>query len=222
MCCPLCCSENAGLYYKDRAREYLLCPVCNLVFVPSVFFISAEKEKARYDTHNNSAEDEGYRAFLNKLFRPLKSSLKVGVKGLDFGSGPGPTLSKMFSENGFEMDLFDPFYANNHGIFKKKYDFISASEVVEHLHKPGFELDRLYGMLRPRGILGVMTQLRTEQTDFSTWWYKNDETHICFFSKTSFQWLAEKWRARIEFINNDVVLIKNQLDRLISEIQFLG
>jgi len=42
---------------------------------------------------------------------------------------------------------------------------------------------------------------------FEKWHYKNDPTHICFFSRPTFRWLASAWQARIEFIGRDVILI---------------
>jgi hypothetical protein len=52
-------------------------------------------------------------AFLSQVFDPVTTHLKKGAKGLDFGSGPGPTLSLMFEKQGYQVDLFDKFYADN-------------------------------------------------------------------------------------------------------------
>jgi hypothetical protein len=46
-----------------------------------------------------------------------------------------------------------------------------------------FELNRLFTLLKKGGVLAIMTQMITKETDFSTWYYKNDPTHICFFSQ---------------------------------------
>ena len=43
---------------------------------------------------------------------------------------------------------------------------------------------------------------------FATWHYKNDKTHICFFSVETFQWLAKKWDALLVIDSDDVVLFQ--------------
>ncbi len=205
--CGLCAGTETVYYTADRYREYVICRTCNLVFVPETYRISGTKEKARYDLHENHPDDPGYRKFLSRLFAPVCSRLAQGASGLDFGCGPGPALAAMFREQGYHVDTYDKFYACNPAVFENKYDFITASEVLEHLHHPGCELERLWGMLKTGGILGIMTKLVHSRQAFEKWHYKNDETHVCFFSKPAFQWLADAWQAPVEFVGNDVVLI---------------
>ena len=94
--CPLCRAEDISIFSTDKRRNYLRCTVCGLVFVPPAQFLSAADEKKRYDLHQNSPEDVGYRRFLARLFIPLEHGLARGSSGLDFGSGRDPTLSRMF------------------------------------------------------------------------------------------------------------------------------
>ena len=204
--CPLCKSKRHEQYCKDKNREYLQCLTCGLVFVPPEFYLRIEDEKAEYDLHTNSPDDIGYRRFLSRLFDPIVERLKPGAKGLDFGSGPGPTLSVMFEEAGFSMSIYDVFYADHKNVFEEKFDFITTSETVEHLHQPFEELQRLWGCLKPGGMLGIMTKLVKNGDAFKGWHYKNDMTHVCFFSRDTFQWLAEELQADVEFIGNDVIL----------------
>jgi len=126
--------------------------------------------------------------------------------GLDFGSGPGPTLSIMFEEAGHQMAIYDHFYAKDASALDKKYDFITATEVVEHLHKPAETLGLLKTLIKPRGVFGIMTKLSTGLKDFETWHYKNDPTHVCFFSQKTFLFLSKKWGWDVEFIGKDVVI----------------
>jgi 2-polyprenyl-3-methyl-5-hydroxy-6-metoxy-1,4-benzoquinol methylase len=72
----------------------------------------------------------------------------------------------------------------------QNFDAIVATEVIEHLHKPLTELERLWTLLRPGGWLALMTQRVKNAEAFSNWQYKNDPTHLCFFHKQSFRWLA--------------------------------
>ena len=192
-------------FHQDR-RDYFRCPVCLLVFVRPVDFLSPEDEKAEYDTHQNSPDDPRYRRFLSRLFVPLSQRLSPGSSGFDFGSGPGPTLSVMFEEAGHFMEIYDPFYAPDTTPLQQQYDFITTSEVVEHLHHPRRELDRLWSCLKPQGVLGIMTKRVIDRKAFSTWHYKDDSTHVCFYSTETFQWLASHWDATLTVPDNDVVL----------------
>ena len=209
--CPLCKTADASKIYQDRHRDYFRCQVCNLVFVPSAQFLSAQEEKARYDLHQNSPDDPAYRRFLNRLFLPLQKQLAPRSLGLDFGSGPGPTLSVMFAEVGHVMAIYDRFYARDCSVLTKQYDFITATEVVEHLHNPKRDLDRLWACLRPGGRLGIMTKLALGRAAFARWHYKNDLTHVCFFSRSTFAWLAVQWRADLTFADKDIVIFYKKL-----------
>ncbi len=205
--CPLCGSLQSAFFHRDRRRAYDRCAICRLVFVPPVYHLSPEDEKAQYDRHQNLPDDPGYRRFLNRLARPLIARLAPGSSGLDFGSGPGPTLALMLREAGHAVALYDPYYAHRPALLTRRYDFITASEVVEHLHHPGRELDRLYHLLNPGGLLGIMTKRVIDRERFSGWHYINDPTHVSFFCRETFVWLAARWRARVDFVDRDVIII---------------
>ncbi len=205
--CPLCQTAEGSHFYQD-SRDYYRCPTCHLVFVPPQQFLTAQQERAEYDLHQNSADDPGYRRFLGRLFVPLSQRLPPDSYGLDFGSGPAPTLSLMFAEAGHTMAVYDPFYAPSTEPLQQQYDFISASEVAEHLHHPRQALEQLWLCLKPGGTLGIMTKRVIDQAAFASWHYKNDPTHVCFFSSETFEWLAAHWEAILALPAKDVVLLK--------------
>lgn len=207
--CPLCQAKNTSLFHQD-SRTYFHCRVCRLVFVQPHQFCSLSQEKAIYDLHQNSSEDEGYRRFLSRLFMPVSGRLSPHCYGLDFGCGPTPTLSLMFEEAGHIMENYDVFYAPDICTLSKQYDFICASEVVEHLHHPQRDLDKLWSCLKRQGCLGIMTKRVIDQKAFSTWHYKSDPTHVCFYSVKTFQWLAHHWQAQLEITADDVVIFMKQ------------
>jgi SAM-dependent methyltransferase len=213
--CPLCGATAIVAYHAAKARDYLNCTACNLVFVPQAQHISPRAAKAYYDLHDNQPDDPGYRRFLGRLFTPLNLRLGRNARGLDFGCGPGPTLSKMFVEAGHDMALYDPHYAPDQSVLSAAYDFITLSEVAEHLAEPGPELDRLWRLLRPGGRLGIMTKRVRDRAAFRTWHYITDPTHVAYFSEATFQWLAAHWPsngrpARLEIIGDDVVLFQKE------------
>ena len=138
MTCPLCLSKYCSEFYKDKFREYLQCNNCEFVFVPSQYHLSDSDEKERYDTHNNNPKDPRYRKFLSQLTQPLSDLLSYGSHGLDFGCGPGPTLSLMLEDEGHQVDLYDKYYVKDLSVFNKEFDFVTLTEVIEHLSDPLF------------------------------------------------------------------------------------
>ncbi|MBQ0720370.1 MAG: class I SAM-dependent methyltransferase [Gammaproteobacteria bacterium] len=204
--CPLCFSAQNTLFHRDRQRDFFRCSQCALVFVPPCSHLSKSDEKGYYDLHQNSPHDLGYRAFLERLSKPLIQALEPASRGLDFGCGPGPTLSLMLQEQGHSVDLYDPFYAPDKSVFSRQYDFVTSTEVLEHLRAPGHELNRLWALLRPGGVLALMTKRVIDKTAFARWHYKNDPTHIVFFSEQTFHWLGKQWQVEAVFQGADVVL----------------
>ncbi|WP_240538624.1 class I SAM-dependent methyltransferase [Halomonas sp. SH5A2] len=212
--CPLCDEDDAALYHQDRRRDYYQCATCALVFVPPEQHLSAAAEKAEYDKHQNSPYDTGYRRFLGRLFTPLTAKLTTQARGLDFGSGPGPTLSVMFEEQGYPMSIYDPFYAPEQRVLTHEYDFITATEVVEHLARPGQVLAQLAGLLTPGGYLGLMTKRVTSPEAFARWHYIGDPTHVSFFSEATFCWWAAQHHFTVEFPGSDTVILRKSLSSI--------
>ena len=210
--CPLCGHGDTADYCTDRWRSYRRCPACHLVFVPPRFHLSAVAEKAEYDRHQNDPTDAGYRRFLGRLVDPLQELLAPASQGLDFGAGPGPTVSMMLEEAGHQVALYDPFYHPDRSVFDHSYDFVTATEVVEHLRHPRAELDQLWTRVRPGGVLGIMTKLVRDRDAFAGWHYKRDPTHVCFFARESFQYLARQWRAELIFLAADALVLRKSAD----------
>lgn len=183
------------------------CCRCALVFVPPHSYLDRSAERAEYDLHCNEVDDPGYRAFLSRLAVPLLARLAPGASGLDFGCGPGPALAAMLREAGHQVSLYDIFYQADARVFDTTYDFVCATEVVEHLHQPGTELARLWSLLEPAGVLAIMTKLVRDREAFAAWHYKNDPTHVCFFSEQTWHWWAQEQGAQVELIGADVILL---------------
>lgn len=207
MNCPLCSESTSQHYHSDSVRDYFQCQYCALVFVPEQFWLPPDEEKAIYDLHRNDPQDQGYRRFLSRLSNPLLDRLEEGTQGLDFGCGPGPTLSLILEEAGCEMVIYDPAYYNDPSVLQKQYDFICATEVVEHLHNPAGEFSQLFSMLKSGGWLGIMTKLVKDRQAFANWHYTRDLTHVCFFSKETFLFLSAHYNAELSFHGSDVILL---------------
>lgn len=194
MTCPLCEGKSTAPYSKDHQRSYLLCADCSLVFVPRQELITLEKEKHRYDAHENGIQNDDYKQYLGKVAREIAPHLTPGMAGLDFGSGPSFILSEHFREQGVTVRSYDLFYHRKESVFETTYDFIVMSEVIEHLREPQRELARLRTCLKPQGLLFIKTCLRPRSVaEFEHWFYKRDITHVQFFSMVTFEAMGKKF-----------------------------
>lgn len=215
MHCPLCEQPSASGFTQDARRAYFRCDECALIFADPAARLTRREEKAVYDHHRNDPSDPDYRRFLNRLAQPLKQRLgQKKLRGLDFGSGPGPTLSVMLEEAGHVMSVYDPFYAPDASILGRQYDFVTCTEAIEHFNTPAREWRLLLDLVKPGGRLGIMTRLVTRAEHFPDWHYKNDPTHVSFFSRHTFRYLAKRDGLECEAIGDDVILLmKRAADR---------
>lgn len=204
--CPLCSATNPVAYLEKLERRYFRCTECDLVFVHPDDRPSPPEEATRYLAHRNTRDDAGYVSFLRRLADPVCARMPVGSRGLDVGCGPVPVLSALLTEGGRPTRYFDPLFHPDEEVFLDRYDFVTCSEVVEHAHDPAALFARLIGLLRPGGTLGVMTSLRNDRTNFETWWYRRDITHVCFFSAVTMQWIGGRWSLDVEIPVPNVVL----------------
>jgi SAM-dependent methyltransferase len=210
--CPLCNSLNTHHFHSDSQRDYKRCQNCLLVYVDCTQHLSPSQEKAIYDLHQNAIDDPGYIEFLSRLAKPLLERLPNNSEGLDYGCGPGPALANLLKAQGHRISVYDPFYADFPEHLQQAYDFIICTEVVEHFRAPKREFDTLFELLKPGGWLGIMTKLVIDAEAFAKWHYKNDQTHIAFFSRPTFHWLAAHYHCQIEFIGNDAIILQRNPD----------
>lgn len=202
--CPLCAAASPQPYYRDAERVWLRCATCDLVFVPPAHHLGPAAEKAQYDLHHNDASDLGYRRFLSRLADPMLARLPPGSAVLDFGSGPGPTLSVMLAEAGHRVAIYDPFYAPDRAVLRRVYRAVTATEVIEHFAHPGAELAALWRAVEPGGWLGVMTRFRPTRDRFAGWHYRREPTHIALYSEHTLRWIAAWLAADLTLVAPDV------------------
>lgn len=206
--CPLCASPNASEFHQDKVRHYLQCADCKLVFVAPSYLPNRNEEKAEYDLHENNADDEGYRRFLTRMYEALTPHLSEQAQGIDFGCGQTRLLASVFETASHKMDVYDPNYFPDSTCLNKHYDFIVCTEAIEHFHHPAKEWEQWQKMLKPGGCLGIMTKRVINAEKFANWHYKNDKTHVSFFSEATFRWLAQNYNYHIVFPSSDIVILE--------------
>ena len=212
--CPLCARNQADhLHAGDKGsgyRDFFHCGVCDLVFVPRSQLLPHVAQKARYLEHNNEVDDPAYREFLGRLYRPMRPHLRGGSRGLDYGAGPGPALAAMMREDGFEVSVYDPFFHPDESVLDGAYDFITCTETAEHFSEPARDFRLLDGMLKPGGWLGVMTGMLADWSEFPSWYYHRDPTHVNFYSRKTMKWLASRYGWHARFPEQNVALFQKR------------
>ncbi|AOY88415.1 2-polyprenyl-3-methyl-5-hydroxy-6-metoxy-1,4-benzoquinol methylase [Marinobacter salinus] len=194
-----------------KAQRYLRCRVCAATVMDESCRLSESQERAIYEHHENGTDDPGYRRFLSKLAEPLLAKLPAGATGLDFGCGPGPALAGMLGDAGMAMSLYDPFFYPAADVLNRQYDFVTCTEVLEHLHQPAAVFRQLDSLLKPGGWLGTMTCLQTDDARFANWHYRRDPTHVVFYREQTLSAIAAKMGWELTVPVKDVALFRKLL-----------
>lgn len=206
--CPLCGDVDAPHLLDDPPRVYHRCTTCDLVFVHPDAHPRPLDEVLRYMTHRNVRDDPGYLVFLRRLGDPVCTRVAEGQRGLDFGCGPVPVLAEWLSGQRRPTGAYDPLFHPDERLLHAPYDFVTCTEVVEHAHDPAAMFAQLARLVRPGGLLAVMTRFHRDDTPFAQWWYRRDPTHVCFYSAATMQWIAARRSWALELPVPDVALFR--------------
>ena len=189
----LLCSSRTEVFYKSKNKDYHKCENCFSIMLDPSNYVTSEEEKARYDTHNNDIHDIGYQNFVSPIVESVKENYSTNHLGLDYGAGPGPVITSLLENAGYNINLYDPYFHCYPENLSKKYDYIICSEVIEHFHKPYNEFKCLSNMLNENGSIFCMTSIYDEDINFDKWYYKNDETHVFFYHKKALEWIKKEF-----------------------------
>ena len=194
------CHNQAHLVFED-VRPFYACNVCGLIF--SDCFLSVEEVEKHYKDQYHNECDWGNEAAVFILW--LKnfgggSAPLLSLSFLDYGSGGG-FLAGALRKIGFKVDCYEPML---HGEFNREsyseaYDVIILNEVVEHLEDINKTLDVVYNVLADNGLVFIKTLLTDQMINdplnfqelFKGWWYKDDPTHISFFSSLTIEYICK-------------------------------
>lgn len=192
MQCPLCNTRLKTIFFSEKEQIYYKCSGCDAVVKNSKSYISSQEEKERYRLHNNDVFDPEYREFVSPITNAIrKDFLPENTIGLDFGAGEGPVTTQVLKENNYQIHLYDPFFHPDKSVLQHTYNFIICCETMEHFHQPMKEFTLLKNLLKTNGKLYCMTHILAENILFSSWYYKNDPTHVFFYTEKTLRWIAK-------------------------------
>jgi len=174
-------------------QRFYRCEQCDFVFKSDHHYLSTEDELKEYDLHVNSIADQGYVDYFKRFVEAaVVGYVSIGRKGLDFGSGPSPVLAEILERDyGYDMDIYDLFYAPEKLYQDRRYDLITSTEVVEHLADPLAFFKFAIEHLSEDGLLAIMTLFHPEEDEaILKSHYLRDRTHISFFSLKTMETVA--------------------------------
>lgn len=226
-------SRNAG-FRSGGERQYWLCTACGGIFLDAGYRLQPEEEKKRYELHENTLSDPGYRAHLGRFMAAVLSFPEIRVAGntvspvrtvFDYGSGPEPCLARLFETAGYAVRYRDPFFCPDTPAFEGGADLVTCLEVAEHFAEPRRDFELMAECLREGGLLALGTHLLAVSEGpgstsavsaadiagdadavtagdhaagsapvwrfFESWWYRQDATHISFYTAAALRSTAE-------------------------------
>lgn len=199
--CPLC-NHHGDLYHKN---EFFLCRTCHGIFRSEKYLLSPARERSRYEKHNNDVNDKGYQRFVSPITNAVQKECSIDDVGLDFGAGTDSAVSKILRDNNYNIKQYDLFFHNHPELLQQTYDYIICCEVIEHFHNPKKEFALLKQLLKPHGTLYCMTDIYNPTITFSSWYYKDDETHVFIYQKKTLEWVQNHFKFNMMTINQRLV-----------------
>jgi 2-polyprenyl-3-methyl-5-hydroxy-6-metoxy-1,4-benzoquinol methylase len=209
MRCPICRSEATRSLFVHDEFDIRRCAGCDHLW-------AAGDASGDYADHPSLLEyylrdEQPHRALMRKSLRTLRPWLRPGARVLDFGCGPGLFVLEARAQ-GFDAVGIDsaswvteaaahwnlPLHAGS--IETAPYAEASFDAVVsivshEHLADPAAISTRLARLLRPGGILAIVSVPHSRGIAWlllrEQWWDLAPPAHLQFFSRRSLRRLLE-------------------------------
>lgn len=230
--CNICGSAEYTSLYKDelgdaipkmdynfsvdtqKTCQIVKCDSCGFVYVNPMPDLSGYYKNTVDEIYLNSKKQRLRTAEIS-----VQEILRFKESGnlLEIGCSTGHFLdvaSKHFKVEGIELSEWAYKEAlKRHKVYnmplselnlQKKFDVITLFEVIEHVTDPSKELDLIFDLLKPGGLLVISTP------DIDGWlprlmgkkWWQFMGMHLCYFSKATCKLLLEKKGFKILKITN--------------------
>ncbi|GGZ13759.1 MULTISPECIES: methyltransferase domain-containing protein [Shewanella] len=206
--CPLCHHDSISQVFDNRRRHFFECQTCALVFAAPGSYLLPAAEKQRYGRAGRDGKQKQLAQFIATLLQQLQTLQSNTLEGLNFGRVLAPALLLPIQQAGHQLHQYDPFFAPEHQLLRRQYDFISCYRVFEHFHLPAKEWQIIVQALKPGGWLAISTPLLQSTAMFAKWHYKNNPTHVSFYQPQTFAYLAAHSCLQLIFAQKDFVLMQ--------------
>lgn len=206
--CPLC-HHNSSLFYHYKTKLYHQCGRCSGIFLDASLRLNNTDEKQRYLLHQNDIEDSGYVQFISPITTAVINDFTPEHKGLDFGCGHAPVITKLLTNQQFNIASYDPIFQQQRDLLKQRYDYIVSCEVIEHFYHPDKEFLLLKSLLNEGGRLYCMTDIYHDDIDFKQWYYKNDATHVFIYTADTLAYIKDRLSFSDMIINDRLITFFN-------------
>ncbi len=212
--CPICKSSKRKPYLTKYKIPIFICLKCDVGYAG----LHPKNLNEVYSTKNYLSKltlDEN-RKYRMKRFGQERVSIlrRYKKKGsiLDFGCGSGYFIEcarKYYNAEGIEFsdnlrkwlkDKLNLITYKTLADTKKKYDIITAFDVIEHVENPTNLLKELKKKLKKNGIILIYTPNK-DSLGFSFLGINNNllvpPAHLFYFNKTSFNFMVKKAKLKI-------------------------
>jgi len=191
------CIEEQGNYlqYSGVAVHYLKCNNCGYLFTTD--FDKWTKDDYRRNIYNDDymvvdPDYGGVRSARDVIWFTKFLNGNKSLDILDYGAGTA-TFGTEMCKLGYKVDSWDPMWDTPPTWNKdKKFDLITAFEVLEHSPTPKATLDDLHQWLKPGGrvlITSLANDVMNGKREATHWYLSPRNGHVAMFSIKSMETL---------------------------------
>jgi len=234
--------ESANFRITDSSYGHMLsifecrdCGFLQCLDAPDTTKYYRSLEDADYETGRNERIYQS-RRILEKIKRSMGKEAR-GMRLLDIGAGSG-ILLEAASELGFNAEGVEPSdwlrsVAHSHGCTIKAdiiphpdvtgpYDIVTIIDVIEHVSAPYELIEDAIGLLKPGGIIAVVTpDVNSLAARIMGWkWWHYRIAHIGYFTRANLTYLFDKLGIKIVSISRpswsfSIAYIRDRLVRYV-------
>ncbi len=213
--CPICSAASVRIQFPLRGHDICRCLVCDHLWAHGGVTVDYAHGASLLE-HFKSVEGV-HRALMRKNLRFLKRYLTPGGRILDFGCGSGffvlEARRQGYDAVGLDVAEWVKEAAAHWGLpldvcrledapyRRQSFDAVISIVSFEHLAEPAEVLPRLAELLRPGGILAILSIPHSRGLPWrlleKRWWDLDPPSHLHFFSRRSIRALLERNGLRV-------------------------
>lgn len=199
--CKICDSTSKYIFSKSILQkyetDYYRCEFCGFIQINDPFWLNEAYAEAI------SSMDVGLINrnihYSGKVESIIYDNFDKTGRFLDFAGGYG-MFTRLMRDKGFDFYHQDKYsvnlFAKTFSIddlsdLEKKFELVTAIELMEHLVNPYQELDFIFSMTNSF----IFTTELVPEDDIENWWYFSPEhgQHVAFHTNKSLEFIAKKY-----------------------------